>query len=170
MNITKYNNLKLRMETKLHYPNVIISIGISEATFNIREGTKTDGSLGPDERYVKKWLGGNSVISDLREIYIAMSDLIKAEDENKAIALEGEADEAKKDTPRKQKFRELLNAAMPIDEETESENEDNEELLSVEESLHHESAVDETVEDEPETVEQVKKGLKDMLKSMFRRK
>lgn len=170
MNITKYNNLKLRMETKLHYPNVIISIGISEATFNIKEGTKTDGSLGPDERYVKKWLGGNSVISDLREIYIAMSDLIKAEDENKAIALEGEADEAKKDTPRKQKFRELLNAAMPIDEETESENEDNEELLSVEESLHHESAVDETVEDEPETVEQVKKGLKDMLKSMFRRK
>jgi|InofroStandDraft_1065614.scaffolds.fasta_scaffold00014_152 hypothetical protein len=170
MNITKYNNLKLRMETKLHYPNVIISIGISEATFNIKEGTKTDGSLGPDERYVKKWLGGNSVISDLREIYIAMSDLIKAEDENKAIALEGEADEAKKDTPRKQKFRELLNAAMPIAEETESENEDNEELLSVEESLHHESAVDETVEDEPETVEQVKKGLKDMLKSMFRRK
>ena len=170
MNITKYNNLKLRMETKLHYPNVIISIGISEATFNIKEGTKTDGSLGPDERYVKKWLGGNSVISDLREIYIAMSDLIKAEDENKAIALEGEADEAKKDTPRKQKFRELLNAAMPTDEEIESENEDNEELLSVEESLSHESVVDETAEAEPETVEQVKKGLKDMLKSMFRRK
>lgn len=56
MNITKYNNLKLRMETKLHYPNVIISIGISEATFNIKEGTKTDGSLGPDERYVKNGL------------------------------------------------------------------------------------------------------------------
>lgn len=170
MNITKYNNLKLRMETKLHYPNIIITIGISEATFNIKEGTKTDGSLGPDERYVKKWLGGSSVISDLKEIYIAMSDLIKAEDENKAIALEGEADEAKKDTPRKQKFRELLNAAMPTDEEIESENEDNEELLSVEESLSHESVVDETAEAEPETVEQVKKGLKDMLKSMFRRK
>lgn len=170
MNITKYNNLKLRMETKLHYPNIIITISISEATFNIKEGTKTDGSLGPDERYVKKWLGGSSVISDLKEIYIAMSDLIKAEDENKAIALEGEADEAKKDTPRKQKFRELLNAAMPTDEEIESENEDNEELLSVEESLSHESVVDETAEAEPETVEQVKKGLKDMLKSMFRRK
>lgn len=170
MNITKYNNLKLRMETKLHYPNIIVTIGISEAVFNIREGTKTDGSLGPDERYVKKWLGGSSVLADLKEIYIAMSDLIKAEDENKAIALEGEADEAKKDTPRKQKFRELLNAAMPTDEEIESENEDNEELLSVEESLSHESVVDETAEAEPETVEQVKKGLKDMLKSMFRRK
>ena len=80
MNITKYNNLKLRMETKLHYPNIIIVIGISEATFNIKEGTKTDGSLGPDERYVKKWLGNSSVIADLKEIYIAMSDLIKAED------------------------------------------------------------------------------------------
>ena len=170
MNITKYNNLKLRMETKLHYPNIIITIGISEATFNIKEGTKTDGSLGPDERYVKKWLGGSSVISDLKEIYIAMSDLIKAEDENKAIALEGEADEAKKDTPRKQKFKELLTTAMPLDEETEGEGEDNEELLSVEESMHKESAIDEIAETKPETVEQVKKGLKDILKSMFRRK
>ncbi len=170
MNITKYNNLKLRMETKLHYPNVIISIGISEATFNIKEGTKTDGSLGPDERYVKKWLGGNSVISDLREIYIAMSDLIKAEDENKAIALEGEADEAKKDTPRKQKFKELLNAAMPLNEEFKNEDDEDEELLSVEESLHNKSAINEIDETEPETVEQVKKGLKDMLKSMFRKK
>ena len=34
-----------------------------------------------------------------------MSDLIKAEDENKAIALEGEADEAKKDTPRQTKIQ-----------------------------------------------------------------
>ncbi|MDE6139019.1 MAG: hypothetical protein K2F57_06075 [Candidatus Gastranaerophilales bacterium] len=170
MNITKYNNLKLRMETKLHYPNVIVTIGISEATFNIREGTKTDGSLGPDERYVKKWLGGSTVIADLKEIYIAMSDLIKAEDENKSIALEGEADEAKKDTPRKQKFKELLNAAMPIVEEFEEDNEDDEELLSVEESLQEEYSASETSETEPETVEQVKKGLKDMLKSMFRRK
>lgn len=170
MNITKYNNLKLRMETKLHYPNVIVTIGISEATFNIREGTKTDGSLGPDERYVKKWLGGSTVIADLKEIYIAMSDLIKAEDENKSIALEGEADEAKKDTPRKQKFKELLNAAMPIVEEFEEDNEDDEELLSVEESLQEEYSASETSETEPETVEQVKKGLKDMLKSMFRKK
>ncbi len=169
MNITKYNNLKLKMETKLHYPNVIVSIGISEATFNIKEGTKTDGSLGPDERYVKKWLGGSTVLADLTEIYIAMSDLIKAEDENKAIALEGEADEAKKDTPRKQKFKELLNSAMPMDDNIEIEDEDVE-LLSVEESIHHETVNPEIDENEPETVEQVKKGLKDMLKSMFRRK
>lgn len=169
MNITKYNNLKLRMETKLHYPNIIITIGISEATFNIKEGTKTDGSLGPDERYVKKWLGNSSVIADLKEIYIAMSDLIKAEDENKAISMEGEADEAKRDTPRKQKFRELISASsMTTAEETESDT-DNEELLSVEESFQEKSSQSEATS-EPETVEQVKKGLKDMLKSMFRRK
>lgn len=171
MNITKYNNLKLRMETKLHYPNIIVTIGISEAIFNIREGTKTDGSLGPDERYVKKWLGSSSVIADLKEIYIAMSDLIKAEDENKAISMEGEADEAKKDTPRKQKFRELISASsMSTTEETESEDTDNEELLSVEESFQEESSESEPATTEPETVEQVKKGLKEMLKSMFRRK
>lgn len=169
MNITKYNNLKLRMETKLHYPNIIITIGISEATFNIKEGTKTDGSLGPDERYVKKWLGNSSVIADLKEIYIAMSDLIKAEDENKAISMEGEADEAKRDTPRKQKFRELISASsMTTAEETESDT-DNEELLSVEESFQKKSSQSEATS-EPETVEQVKKGLKEMLKSMFRRK
>lgn len=169
MNITKYNNLKLRMETKLHYPNIIITIGISEATFNIKEGTKTDGSLGPDERYVKKWLGNSSVIADLKEIYIAMSDLIKAEDENKAISMEGEADEAKRDTPRKQKFRELISASsMTTAEETESDT-DNEELLSVEESFQEKSSQSEATS-EPETVEQVKKGLKEMLKSMFRRK
>lgn len=90
LNVTKYNNLKLRMETRIHYPNVIVSIGISEATFNIADGTKTDGGLGPDEKYVRKWLGSSTVIADLKEIFIAMSDLIKAEDENKAIAMEGE--------------------------------------------------------------------------------
>ena len=36
--------------------------------------------------------------------------------------------------------------------------------------MHKESAIDEIAETKPETVEQVKKGLKDMLKSMFRRK
>ncbi len=49
MNVTKYNNLKLRMETKLHYPNIIISIGLSECIYNFVDGTKIDGSLGPDK-------------------------------------------------------------------------------------------------------------------------
>ena len=173
LNVTKYNNLKLRMETRIHYPNVIVCIGISEATFNIADGTKTDGGLGPDEKYVRKWLGSSTVIADLKEIFIAMSDLIKAEDENKAIAMEGEADEAKRDAPRKKHLRSLMNMAMPLDaepENTDSNEEDTgKELMTVEESTHHEQPVEKSP-DEPETVEDLKKGLKDYLKSMFRRK
>ncbi len=173
LNVTKYNNLKLRMETRIHYPNVIVCIGISEATFNIADGTKTDGGLGPDEKYVRKWLGSSTVIADLKEIFIAMSDLIKAEDENKAIAMEGEADEAKRDAPRKKHLRSLMDMAMPLDaepENTDSNEEDTgEELMTVEESTHHEQPVEKSP-DEPETVEDLKKGLKDYLKSMFRRK
>lgn len=171
MNISKYNNLKLRMETRLHYPNVIVSIGISEATYNIKEGTKTDGSLGPDERYVRKWLGTSAVIAELKEIYIAMCDFIKAEDENKSIAIEGEADEVKRDAPRKHKFRDLIQAStITTAEEIESEDSDHEELLSVEETFQKRVSADEPDDNKPETVEHVKKGLKDMLKSMFRRK
>lgn len=173
LNVTKYNNLKLRMETKIHYPNVIVCIGISEAIFNIADGTKTDGGLGPDEKYVRKWLGSSTVIADLKEIYIAMSDLIKAEDENKAIAMEGEADEAKRDAPRKKHFRNLMELAMPLDGEV-AENDDDgddegEQLMTLEESNDHSQAVEKS-NDEPETVEEVKKGLKDYLKAMFRRK
>lgn len=173
LNVTKYNNLKLRMETRLHYPNVIVCIGISEATFNIADGTKTDGGLGPDEKYVRKWLGSSNIIADLKEIWIAMSDLIKAEDENKAIAMEGEADEAKRDAPRKKHLRNLMDMTAPLDTEPESEDdeegEEGEELMTLEESIQHKDTPEEKDDTEPETVEDVKKNLKNYLKSMFRR-
>lgn len=170
LNITKYNNLKLRMETRHHYPNVIVCIGISEATFNIADGIKTDGSLGPDEKYVRKWLGNSTTMADLKEIWLAMSDLIKAEDENKAIAMEGEAEEAKKDAPRrKQKFRSLMDMAMPVDGESPEPEDEGEELMTIEES-NQEKSTEVRDTNEPETVEEVKKGLKDYLKAMFRRK
>lgn len=172
MNITKYNNLKLRMETRLHFPNVIVCIGISEATFNIADGTKTDGGLGPDEKYVRKWLGSSTVIADLKEIWVAMSALIKPEDENKAIAIEGEADEAKKDAPRKKnKLRSLIDMTAPLDSEPEEIDNEGEERISIEEEAKQTptSSTSEETSEEPETVEEVKKGLKDYLKSMFRR-
>jgi len=170
MNITKYNNLKLRIDTTLHYPNIIVTIGISEGIWNFKDGTKTDGSLGPDEKYVRKWLGSSTVIADLKEIYLAASELVKAEDEKKAVSIEGEADEAKKDQVRKRrKFKSLLETAMPAgteDAETEQSTEEGEdvELLSDEEEndLHPKS--------DTETVDALKTGLKDILKSMFRRK
>ena len=175
MNVTKYNNLKLKMDTKIHFPHVIICIGISEGTFNIAEGTKTDGSLGPDEKYVRKWLGTGSVVADLKEIYIAMSDLIKAEDEDKSLSMEGESDEAKVDAPRrKATFRQALEMAMPTADNMgpAAEDEPKEELMSVEEATQHQTPAEgeELDENAPETVEDVKKGLQNYIKSMFRQK
>lgn len=97
LSIAKYNNLKLKVDTKYHFPNVVVCIGISEAVFNIKEGTKVDGGLGPDEKYVRKWLGSSTVIADLNEIWLSMSELVSAEEEEKAVKMEGEADEAKAD-------------------------------------------------------------------------
>jgi len=103
MILTKYNNLKLKVDTKYQFPNVVVRIGISEAVFNVKDGTKVDGGLGPDEKYVRKWLGNSTVISDLTEIWLDMYDLIKAEDEDKAVSQQGEADEAKSDFVLKKK-------------------------------------------------------------------
>lgn len=151
MSVTKYNNLKLRMEaTELKYPNIIVRIGISEAIYNFADGTKTDGSLGPDEKYVRKWLGSSTVLADLKEIYNSLNDLVKIEDEEKAVSMEGEAEEAKQDAPRrKRKFRNPLDT-LPLDGETadaeqdESPQED-EKLFTVEEVL---SYIENTKEDD----------------------
>lgn len=173
MNITKYNNLKLKMDTKIHYPHVVVCIGISEATFNIADGTKTDGGLGPDEKYVRKWLGGSNIISDLKEINVAMFDLIKAEDEDKSISMEGESDEAKADAPKKNTHKPktiddlLPNEIAPDEIEGEIEGE---ELISQEEALEHRNFENSDNDNEPETVEGIKKNLQSYIKSMFRRK
>ncbi|MCM1338353.1 MAG: hypothetical protein NC191_01620 [Muribaculaceae bacterium] len=107
LSIAKYNNLKLKIESKYHFPNVVVCIGISEAVFNIKEGTKVDGGLGPDEKHVRKWLGNSTTISDLNEIWLSMSELIKAADEDKVVELEGEAEEAKNDAPKKKNAPEI---------------------------------------------------------------
>lgn len=175
LNITKYNNLKLKMDSTHAYPHVIIIIGISEAVFNIQDNTKTDGGLGPDEKYVKKWLGSSTVINDLKEIYIQMSELIRAEDEDKAIAQEGEAEEAKREPVRRKKriFKNLLDMTIP----TEGENLTPEEIASgeSEENSEEEDLIEGIEEEEAnrgktsgdETVEEIKQDLKSYLKSMF---
>lgn len=106
LNINKYNNLKLKMDSTIHYPHVIVAIGISEATFNIKDVIKTEGGLGPDERYVKKWLSSTSVIYELNELYNTFGDLIDAKKEeqddnpNTYLHKEGEAEELKIEAPR----------------------------------------------------------------------
>lgn len=167
LNVTKYNNLKIKMDTRYSYPHAIVCIGISEAVFNIAEGTKTDGGLGPDEKYVRKWLANSTVISDLKEIWISLGELVKAEEQDKAISQEGEADEVKREAPRKKKkFRSLLDMAMPIDGiPIEGE------LAEDEDSAYDVEADEEENSDDKvctETVDEIKKDLKSYLKSVFR--
>lgn len=167
LNVTKYNNLKLKMSTKYTYPHVIVIIGISEAIFNIADGTKTDGGLGPDEKYVKKWLGTSTIIADLKEIYISVGELVKAGEENKAVAQEGEADEVKRQAPRKKKaFKDLIEMAMPIDGTIDTVSDENEEIIS--EVEDNRPKPKDTDDPEVETVEEIKKDLKSYLKAMFK--
>ncbi len=70
----RYNNLKLSMDiTKNSSPHIIINIGMSEAEFNIRTGDKNNGGLGPDERYVFRWLGRSNILPDLNECWKEMA-------------------------------------------------------------------------------------------------
>ncbi len=168
LNVTKYNNLKIKMDTRYSYPHAIICIGISEAVFNIAEGTKTDGGLGPDEKYVRKWIANSTVISDLKEIWISLGELVKAEEQDKAISQEGEADEVKREAPKKKKkFRNLLDMAMPVDgipiegEDIEEDDSDYDVEADVEEGSEENKVC-------TETVDEIKKDLKSYLKSMYR--
>lgn len=66
----RYNNLKIDIvdPRASKTPQIIVSIGISEAVFNIITGEKTNGGLGPDERYVLRWLDRGSNREELKEI------------------------------------------------------------------------------------------------------
>ena len=156
--VTRYNNLKLRIDTKIHYPHVIVRIGISEAVFNIAEGTKTDGGLGPDEKYVRKWLSSSNIILELKEIYIAMNDFIKAEDEKKSMAMEGESDEAKMDPIKK--------GSLHFRNETDEVAED-EQRITVEEAFEQMRQDKDIEEDAKETVTNLQDNLRNYIKSMF---
>lgn len=69
INLAKYNNIKLSMDETIHFPHLTIRIGISEATYGLRGGIRRDGGLGPDEKYVHKWLNNFTIVSELMEIY-----------------------------------------------------------------------------------------------------
>lgn len=62
----RYNNLKLVMDVAANsQPHVIIKLAMSEAEYNLKTGEKTNGGLGPDERYVFRWFGKVNTLSDL---------------------------------------------------------------------------------------------------------
>ena len=69
VNLSKYNNIKLSMDEIVRYPHITIRIGISEATFSLKDNIKTKGGLGADEKYARKWIENSTVTYELVEIY-----------------------------------------------------------------------------------------------------
>lgn len=70
ISLPRYNNLKLSMDiAKNPTPHVTVNISMSQAIFKLRDGERESGSLGPDERYVLKWLGKAGVMEQLREVW-----------------------------------------------------------------------------------------------------
>ena len=66
----KYNNLKMSMDVVQEpTPHVRISIGISEALYNIKKKKKMEGSLGQNERYVQRWFNKPNVVGNLKDCW-----------------------------------------------------------------------------------------------------
>ena len=117
LNVHKYNNLKLKI-AQLSYANVIVCIGISEATYNLENCTKIDGGLGQDERYVLKWLRRPGIADNLKQLYLELTDLVSLEEEvmMEKQDLEGAADEAKVDIRMPKRKKVTLPKDSPLQE------------------------------------------------------
>ena len=78
----RLNNLKVYMDPlKITEPHFFVSIGISEACFNIDTGKKMDGSLGPEDGYVSRWASRSNIASALRAHWKKLLDDAQAEDD-----------------------------------------------------------------------------------------
>lgn len=117
LNVHKYNNLKLKI-AQLSYANVVVCIGISEATYNLEDGTKVDGGLGQDERYVLKWIRRPGIIDNLKQLYFELTELVSLEEEvmMEKQDLEGAADEAKVDIRMPKRKKVSLPKDSPLQE------------------------------------------------------
>lgn len=66
----RYNNLKLTMEPNSNSnPHVVIDMSMSAAEFELKMGQKLNGGLGPDERYVIRWLNKSGTLAALIETW-----------------------------------------------------------------------------------------------------
>ncbi len=155
LSVHRYNNLKLKI-AQLSYPNIIVCIGISEATYNLEDGSKVDGGLGQDERYVRKWLGRNTIIKELKELYYQLTDLVSLEEEvlMEEEELEGTADEAKEVDIKHRRRKPLLPENSPFQEFEYDPSEEAEVKKEYEQSLHNPSIPKlQRFEDSPELEE-----------------
>lgn len=66
----RYNNLKMEMNIEEETcPFIAISIGMSEAKYNLNTLEKIKGSLGADEKYVQRWFNKTGVLESLKDNY-----------------------------------------------------------------------------------------------------
>ncbi len=66
----KVNNLKLSMDVvEEPTPHVKITIGMSEAIYNINTLEKMEGSLGLYERYIQRWLNKPNTSAHFKECW-----------------------------------------------------------------------------------------------------
>ena len=101
--IRRYNNLKLEITSDYDFPNIIVTIGISKASYNVETRIKVDGGLGSDEKFIRKWLTSSDVSAKLKVLYINLTTAIEDTTDEvsdiirdiKSVRFEGEAGEVK---------------------------------------------------------------------------
>ena len=73
---SRYNNMKITMNPqKDSRPHVTITIGMSEATYSLDTHNKIQGSLGPDDRYITRWLNRAGVKEELEKLWKEITDI-----------------------------------------------------------------------------------------------
>ena len=73
-----YNSLNVTMDIERELsPHIIVSLNMSEAIFSIQTGRKMSGGLGPDERYVLKWLERSFTLQKLMETWRTNEKVVK---------------------------------------------------------------------------------------------
>lgn len=79
----KYNNLKVFMDPrKVDEPHFFVQIGISEACFSIKDGSKLEGGLGNEDGYVKRWADRYNIHKELEAHWKIIKEAIKDEEES----------------------------------------------------------------------------------------
>ena len=99
----RYNNMKLSMDpSKNSSPHVTIQIGMSEGTYSLSSQQRTSGSLGPDEKYVTRWMNRTGVMDSLKDLW---RDAVMKDKESIDASQLGDIEELKKKKDREKDKR-----------------------------------------------------------------
>jgi hypothetical protein len=83
----RYNNLKVYMDPmKVSEPHFFVSLGISEACYDIESAKKIDGGLGPEDGLVTRWAGRSNIYNELKnhwKVVLEASSLDDSDDATK---------------------------------------------------------------------------------------